>query len=96
MSSTSIDDTFAAEFELTENVEKALTELEALKRAQAQFLTSLHERIAELQAQRKNANIAEWLVISGQIGLIQAINHDFERITAKALPSESAEARANE
>lgn len=44
------------------------------------FLQSLRERIADLEAQRENANKAERLIINGLIGQAQAIANDYERI----------------
>jgi len=47
------------------------------------FLLSLRARIAEFEHQRKSASNAERLIINGQIGLIQAIIHDYERIKSE-------------
>jgi hypothetical protein len=41
------------------------------------FAVSLAERIAELEARREKASPAEQYAINGQIGLIQAIAHDY-------------------
>lgn len=44
---------------------------------QKSFTASLAERIAELEAQRDKAPVTLRLEINGQIGLIQAIAHDY-------------------
>lgn len=48
------------------------------------FLASLHDRIADLETRRVRANGAERLTINGQIGLIQAIIHDYQMIKNEA------------
>lgn len=55
--------------------------LAVLVLARAQFLASLNERIAELQAQRDRKAGITRDELNGRIGLIQAIKHDFERIS---------------
>lgn len=55
--------------------------------AQKSFAASLAERIAELEAQRDKAPAALRLEINGQIGLIQAIAHDYNQsVLAKGQP----------
>lgn len=66
-----------------EAVRRMRSELDALKRARAQFLASLNERIAEIEALRKSTGKAEQVIINGRIGLIQAIIHDYERIKSE-------------
>lgn len=49
------------------------------------FASRLTERSAELEAQREKAPILDRVIINGQIGLIQAIAHDYELAKAGLL-----------
>lgn len=49
------------------------------------FASQLTERSAELEAQREKAPILDRVIINGQIGLIQAIAHDYELAKAGLL-----------
>jgi len=45
------------------------------------FAASLVERIAELEAQRDKMHVLQRPIINGQIGLVQAIAHDYSEAT---------------
>ena len=49
----------------------------ALLAAQKSFATGIADRIAALEFARKSATKAERLIINREIGLIQAIAHDY-------------------
>jgi chromosome segregation ATPase len=60
-------------------LEKERAQNAAFLVAQKSFAASLAERIAELEAQREKAPATLRLEINGQIGLIQAIAHDYNQ-----------------
>jgi hypothetical protein len=62
------------------------TESEAITRDEprkpsAAFAARLAERVAELEAERDKMHVLQRPVINGQIGLIQAIAHDYSEVT---------------
>lgn len=60
-------------------IESLRTQNAELLAAQKSFAASLADRIAALEFERKHATKAKQLIINREIGLIQAIAHDYKK-----------------